>query len=266
MLRAYPRHCALLALPVFACARHRAPPDPPVAWSTAAPGLDVAKVAPAPDVEAWAVRYDQDLYSLSLRWSPTGLRIPDALPKGFVAAVNGGYFERDLRPSGLLIVDGRQIQAESGHHGALVLRDGRASLSYLHDVRASETASVLQAWPFLIEPGGADGIRTDDGRRSRRTAFGIDTAGRGLIVAVPDQGLSLHQLMCLCRRLGATSAVNLDGGPSTGFALALPPGWTSETATDVSNLLVLTRRAPLPQAADERSPSDPARSTATHAL
>ncbi|MHB8416977.1 MAG: phosphodiester glycosidase family protein [Myxococcales bacterium] len=204
--------------------------------------MDLAKVALPSNLEAWAVRYDQDRYRLRLEWSPTGLRIPTSLHGDFVAALNGGYFEPDLRPSGLLIVDGRQVQARSGHHGAIVIENGRAKIVPLRELDPSSTASALQAWPFLIDPGGADGIHSDDGKLSRRSAFGLDAQGHGLLVAVPGEGVSLHALMGLCRRLGAVAAINLDGGPSTGFSLALPPHWTSPTATDVSNALVLRRR------------------------
>lgn len=257
--------CAVLA-PTGACAR-RAPTRPPASWTEAAPGLDVARLALPESREAWAIRYDPNGYQLALQWSSTGLRIPGSLPQQYVAAVNGGYFERDLRPSGLLIADGREVQAESGHHGALVINEGRAQLDRFHEIAWSPSVSALQAWPFLIEPGGADGIHGDDGKLSRRTAFGLDSLGRGLLIAVPTEGVSLYQLMDICRRFGAVAAVNLDGGPSTGFALGVPPGWTAATATDVSNLLVLSRRSAArtgTQAAGGAAPSP--RSTATHAL
>ena len=56
---------------------------------------------------------------------------------------------------------------------------------------------------------------------------------------MPQDGVSLFGLMQVCRRLGAVVALNLDGGPSTGFALGFPPGWVSPSATEVSNALVL---------------------------
>ncbi len=231
-----------LLLVVLACDHARHSASPPVTWSPAQPGLDLAHLEPSPGIEVWAVRYDQSVYELSIQWAPTGLRVPSSLPPGYAAAVNGGFFEPDLRPSGLLIVDGREVHAASGHHGALVLDEGRARLVHLRDLRAGPTASVLQAWPFLIEPGGSSGIHADDHKLSRRSAFALDAQGRGLLIAAPTEGVSLYQLMEICRRLGAVAAVNLDGGPSTGFSLGVPPGWRSDSATDVSNVLVLRSR------------------------
>jgi hypothetical protein len=214
-----------------------------VLWTTASPGLEIAKVPVKPGVEAWAVRFEPARYRLGLEWSATGLRVPGSIASGYVVALNGGYFEPDLHPSGLLIDQGREVQARSGGSGVVVLEDGRAKLQRLRDLKPSPTASVLQAWPFLIEPGGADGIHRDDQKLSRRSAIALDAQGRGLLIAVPQDGISLYGLMQMCRNMGAVVALNLDGGPSTGFALGVPPGWLSPSATEVSNALVLRTRS-----------------------
>ncbi len=195
-----------------------------------------------PGVETWAVRFEQTRFRLALEWSATGLRVPDSIAPGYLVALNGGYFEPDLRPSGLLIDQGREVQARNGGSGVVVLEQGRASLQRLRDLKPSPTASVLQAWPFLIEPGGADGIHRDDEKLSRRSAIALDAQGRGLLVAVPQDGVSLFGLMQVCRSLGAVVALNLDGGPSTGFALGVAPGWMAPSTTEVSNVLVLRAR------------------------
>jgi hypothetical protein len=106
--------------------------------------------------------------------------------------------------------------------------------------------SALQIWPFLIEPGGARGIRRNDQKRAHRSAIGLDESQRGLLVAVVDDGISLYRLMGVVRDLGAVVAANLDGGPSTGFGLKGPPGWTWPSQTLVSNALVLRERASPP--------------------
>jgi Phosphodiester glycosidase len=224
------------------CSKSHHETAPAIVWSVAAPGLEVAKVPLEPGIEAWAVRFEPARFKLGLEWSATGLHIPDSIAPGYIVALNGGYFEPDLRPSGLLIDQGREVQARSGGSGVLVLENGQAKLLRLHDLKPSPSASVLQAWPFLIEPGGDDGIHRDDEKRSRRSAIGLDAQGRGLLVAVPQDGVSLYGLMQACRNLGAVVALNLDGGPSTGFALGIPPGWSAPSATEVSNALVLRAR------------------------
>lgn len=242
--RARSRMVAAFAVSLVACSQAE-PPFPPVQWQPIRPGLEVVRMAWGKDLEAYAARFEQARYRLGLEWSASGLRIPGSLHPGFIAALNGGYFEPDLQPSGLLIDQGREVHAASGGKGVVVLGDHLELLRFKDfrpAVYPAAGSSALQAWPFLIEPGGGDGIRRDDGKRSRRSAIGIDRDQRGLLVAVVRDGVSLHQLMALCRALGATVALNLDGGPSTGFALGIPPSWTSPSSTEVSNALVL--RAP----------------------
>jgi hypothetical protein len=207
------------------------------------PGLEITRIFLGKDLEAYATRFDPARYTLGLEWSASGLRIPESIRPDYLVALNGGYFEPDLQPSGLLIDQGREVHAASGGSGVVVL-GSRLELIRFRDFRPGTGSSALQAWPFLIEPGGGDGIRRDDGKRSRRSAIGIDGSGRGLLVAVVRDGVSLYQLMNVCRKLGATVALNLDGGPSTGFALGFPPGWTSPSATEVSNALVLRSAVP----------------------
>jgi hypothetical protein len=214
-----------------------------VVWTAAAPGLEVAKVPLQPGVEAWAVRFEPARYKLGLEWSATGLRVPESIAPGYVVALNGGYFEPDLRPSGLLIDHGREVQAHNGGSGVVVLEDGEAKLQRLRDFKPGPSSTALQAWPFLIEPDGTDGIHRDDEKRSRRSAIALDAQGRGLLIAVPQDGVSLFGLMQTCRSLGAVVALNLDGGPSTGFALGIAPNWVSPSATEVSNALVLRGRS-----------------------
>ncbi len=159
-----------------------------------------------------------------------------------MAIWNGGYFEPDLRPSGLVVDQGREISPPSKGSGLLLLGE-RFSLVRFHEAPpALLRESALQLWPFLIEPGGADGIRRDDGKRARRSAIGLDDAGRGLLAGVVGEGVTLFQLMTLCRQLGAVVAANLDGGPSTGFALSAAPAWKVASQTPVANALVLHAR------------------------
>ncbi|MHB1845673.1 MAG: phosphodiester glycosidase family protein [Deltaproteobacteria bacterium] len=198
-------------LALGACATHR---PAPVQWSSTERGLEYTSFEEVSKAVVWAVRFDQRRFATALVWSVSGLKVPDSIGQDFAATVNGGYFEQDLRPSGLLIVDGRQVGAANGGSGALTIDgDGWLNIVRSKAVQAAEHGSVLQAWPFLIEPGGANGIRHDDGRRSRRTAVGIDAARRGLFISVPREGVSLFELMGICRRLGAEVAVNLTGDP-----------------------------------------------------
>ena len=146
-------------------------------------------------------------------------------------AVNGGYFEPDFKPSGLLIEDGRIVSdwQERGGSGALVVRGGRASLANEPPADSTSVELAVQCGPRLVEPGGVLGMKGDDGKRAERTAACIRRGGRELnfvIAAGPDVGSAGPTLYQFAQWLvaplspgepsGCEAALNLDGGPSTG--------------------------------------------------
>lgn len=172
------------------------------------------------------------------------LRSPDAklvefarnVP-GVIAAVDGGYFEPNLEPSGLLVSGGRRLGAPGrrGGSGVLVVCDGRADLLPI-DSRDGGAADfdggaglAVQCGPRVIERGGAVGIYRNDGEQFARTVACVRDGGRTLdLVLAWEPGASLRgpTLYDMARMLAAPSpvgdesgcelALNLDGGPSTG--------------------------------------------------
>lgn len=139
--------------------------------------------------------------------------------------VNGGFWDRDNEPEGLAISGGREItpfDPELGG-GVLAIRNGRAELL---DAEAFALPSgvdfAVQCKPRLVV-GGANNIRRDDGRRAQRTALCIRDEGRTLdlvlaVSAVREEGPSLYELALALLEHGCESALNLDGGPSSGAA------------------------------------------------
>lgn len=157
-------------------------------------------------------------------------------------AVNGGFFEPSLEPSGLLFSRGRRLGAFAprGGSGVLWVAGGRAQIMRsdraLPELAGADLA--LQCGPRLVE-GGRPGVHRDDGRRAARTALCLREGGRLLDVVLvwdvdhPGEGPGLYRLAELLSRpspvgdaAGCDDALNLDGGPSTGLATrALPEGW-----------------------------------------
>ncbi len=217
---------------------------PPLAgWAFAAAGLETTELPLANGARLQALRFDQARYQLKLLSPAGGIRVPADVPPDALAIWNGGYFEPDLRPrSGLVVDQGREVAAPQQRQRAPAPGRSVFTGSLPRGATLAVARGALQIWPFLIEPGGGDGIRRDDGRRARRSAIGLDDAGRGLLAGVVGEGVTLFQLMTLCRQLGAVVAANLDGGPSTGFALVPPPAWTVPSETPVANALVLRAR------------------------
>jgi hypothetical protein len=215
---------------------------PPAEWAHAGAGLETTELALANGARLQALRFDQARYQLKLLSPEGGVHVPADAPADALAIWNGGYFEPDLRPSGLVVDQGREVSPPSNGSALLLLGDRFSLVRFRETPPARLRESALQLWPFLIEPGGGDGIRRDDGKRARRCAIGLDDTGRGLLAGVEGEGVTLFQLMTLCRQLGAVVAANLDGGPSAGFGLAVDPAWKMPSQTPVANALVLRPR------------------------
>src|SRR5881394_2575864 len=140
-----------------------------------------------------------------------------------VAGVNGGYFDPQNAPVGLLISDGKLIAPLRKARllsGVLVVTKTRAEL-----VRSGEYSSpknviaAVQCGPFLIE-GGKAVAGLNDTRPARRTfvlTTGPDRAAIGFCSTV-----TLAQLADILAtpELKTQRALNLDGGSSSAFWFA----------------------------------------------
>jgi uncharacterized protein YigE (DUF2233 family) len=82
----------------------------------------------------------------------------------------------------------------------------------------------LQSFPMLVTPGGQIGYPDEDGQRARRTVIAQDVEGRILFVLAVSGSFTLHQMSRYLAEsdLAVDSALNLDGGTSTGLLLSEP--------------------------------------------
>jgi uncharacterized protein YigE (DUF2233 family) len=144
---------------------------------------------------------------------------------GASLVVNGGFFDPAERPEGLVISAGTTLSARSDTLGGGVVAVGgdRAVLAPAEGfVVAVGTDFAIQARPRLVVSGGST-LAHDDGRAAERTALCLREQGRELevIVArgdVAGRGPTLALLADMSVSRGCDSALNLDGGPSTGAA------------------------------------------------
>ncbi len=86
--------------------------------------------------------------------------------------------------------------------------------------RSEEFDEAMQAYPMLVN----DGLAVhpgEDGRYNRRTAIGVDGAGRVIFIVIDDPTVSLFELSqwLAASDLDLAGALNLDGGGSTGLAI-----------------------------------------------
>lgn len=147
-------------------------------------------------------------------------------------AVNAGFFGPDQKPVGLSMSNGviltRLSKATSG--GVLVSDGSTAKLFATEDFDLRDAASdasykfALQCRPRLVVDKLVN-IKSDDGKRAERTALCVRAEGKVVDVVVirgsddgESPGPSLFALAQHLANAGCESALNLDGGPSTGVA------------------------------------------------
>ena len=167
-----------------------------------------------------------------------------------VAGVNGGYFQADGTPVGLLISDSRTIhkfETAKLLSGVFFVRDGKPGLiRSARFARMKNVSEAIQCGPFLLEDG-----RASSGLNNQRSAprtfvflgnnsvwgFGIcrsaTLAEMGQILSVPD----------LLGHASVVSALNLDGGSSTQFwARSGDDVISSSSLAVVANYLLLVHK------------------------
>jgi uncharacterized protein YigE (DUF2233 family) len=153
-----------------------------------------------------------------------------------LAGVNGGYFDPEGAPVGLLMSDGKIIAPFRRARllsGVLAARPGRVEI-----FRASEFPNQKKSWrdavqcgPFLIDRGKPV-AHLDDTRAARRT-FVLTTTDRQAAIGYCDPVTlaQLARILAALSQLKVARALNLDGGSSSAF-------WcrTAEQTVSVSEL------------------------------
>jgi uncharacterized protein YigE (DUF2233 family) len=144
-----------------------------------------------------------------------------------IAGVNGGYFDPQNAPVGLLISDGRMIAPLRKARllsGVLVISGSRFQLLRPGEYSTRKNVTdALQCGPFLVDAGQiVAGL--NDVRAARRTfvlAAGSDRGALGFCSAVTLK--QLGQILVtprLSADLKIQRALNLDGGSSSAFWFA----------------------------------------------
>lgn len=141
--------------------------------------------------------------------------------------VNAGFFDPKGRPLGLARTDGTTLSPllKNLSGGVVTVEGDIARLWEAESFTLPESAKfAVQCRPRLVV-GGKPNVKSDDGKRSERTALCLRDGGKTLDVFVihakdvgEPTGPSLFALGRFLARHGCQDALNLDGGPSTGVA------------------------------------------------
>ena len=161
-----------------------------------------------------------------------------------LAGVNGGYFDPQNAPVGLLISDGKLIapfRKAKLLSGVLVVTKGRLELLRAAEYSARKNArEALQCGPFLVD-GGKPVAGLNDTRPARRTFIFTSGADRGAIGLCSAVTLAELGEILATPELKVQRAMNLDGGSSSAFWFNGERGVTSlaELKT-VRNFVIVT--------------------------
>jgi uncharacterized protein YigE (DUF2233 family) len=141
-----------------------------------------------------------------------------------LAGVNGGYFEPDYTPLGLLVTDGRAVAPLRKARllsGVVSAGDGRVQILRTAEYPAkAKPKNARQCGPFLLDRG-APVAGLNDTRAARRTF--VATAGGDMAVIGYSSAVTLAQMSAILAKPGVIPevklqrALNLDGGSSSGF-------------------------------------------------
>jgi hypothetical protein len=167
-------------------------------------------------------------------------------------AMVGGYFRRpDPVHDGLCLVDGVEVSplAEKAVLSAIIGADadGVPALR-TRDEGGAGLRWAVQAGPFVVDPGGILGVNPHPAFARRAV---LAQADDGALVALASAGpLTLHEVARLLldhpAELGVARierAVNCDGGPSAGLALAAPAAaWSVAEQGPVRTVILLVPR------------------------
>jgi exopolysaccharide biosynthesis protein len=144
---------------------------------------------------------------------------------GCAFAVNGGPFDMDTGAcEGSLISDGKvfQIDDNSGFASWGLTKDGRwvfGDVSSL-TVQKEQVTELLSGFIGGLLVRNSDTIVSSNALVAQRTAVGVDATGKLLFLTIDgaetrNKGMNITELSIAFRDLGATYALNLDGGGST---------------------------------------------------
>ena len=183
--------------------------------------------------------------------SPGGTKLARVLPDAScIAGVNGGFFQADFRPVGLMVADGKEVhpfEKAKLLSGVLTVRGNRIEIVRSGAFkRGNDLRQAIQCGPMLIENGlpvaGLNGERI-----ARRTVVATD--GRGHWAMIYLTSVNLADAALILSTPGVTgdwtvrTALNLDGGPSSGlWAASTPEQISLPEFGSVRNFIGIQRR------------------------
>jgi len=152
------------------------------------------------------------------------VELEEAMSRGnFLAAVNGGYFDPEYKPIGLLIVDGTVIaplQRARLLSGVLSASAKKVQISRVAEFLITQKPdAAVESGPMIVDLGKA--VRGLESTRAARRTFAAvgagDRAALGFCSDVTLADLSNILAVVVIPEFKIQRALNLDGGSSSAF-------------------------------------------------
>ena len=200
----------------------------PSGWVAIAPGVELRMLSASDDEGSVAVTALRAPAAKIRVLSGDNLVAPDwRARENALAAVNGGFFDPQEKPLGLIIHRSRRagrLRHVSG--GVFFIENGAAHILPVAAFARRLTAGAriteaLQCSPLLVTAGQVSQLKPQS---ARRTGIGVQPDGK-VVIAVADDDIALPawaKLWAASGGLDCRDALNLDGGPSTQLSVRAP--------------------------------------------
>ncbi len=139
--------------------------------------------------------------------------------------INGGYFDQNNNAEALVVSNGQVTGSTyEGFGGMLSVNNhGTIQLQSLHEQpysTAEQLQQATQSSPMLMMSGKRTQFSAN-AASERRTIVAIDKQGNLLFIVSPNNAFSLDEIadLLVSSDLSIETALNLDGGASTGLAI-----------------------------------------------
>jgi uncharacterized protein YigE (DUF2233 family) len=161
--------------------------------------------------------------------------------------MNSSFFDRANHAVGQIVTDGvGGGQSHERMQGAFYLTAVGATVWPLQGwikPAGMQVIEAVESFPMLLVPGGLlNPDISEDNRVARRTAVAVDRAGRVLFIATPGGTFTLYGLAVWLANsdLDLDTALNFDGGSSSGIAVWTPTGvWGFDSANKVPAVITV---------------------------
>lgn len=145
--------------------------------------------------------------------------------------VNAGYWDKQYRPTDLLVVQGKTVKTQNtknSHSGLFFVKGDKADVRDIrrHPILKSERFDyAVKCGPTLVLPGGLPKTSKSVSRHAR-LAVGKDKNGFIIFLLNKTGRMTYEEFTAVLLEpwVNAEFAFNLDGGPSVGYELKLPDG------------------------------------------